>query len=199
MSEDRSRISLRIGGKRKSRVPLIGSKKISGPISAPVRQDVGLPPGAPPVPPVPDPRRRPDPPAGGKVSLTAALIRSLPPAQLTSSQTSDLVKRRYSTRFNNNPPPSFDTPVPRMPNVAAFEAQVQAQAAGRERDHAADKERSRSRGGDGDREARPPPSRGGAAAPPVDMKALRDPDLNADQCKSLPRYPTLDVTDAVLH
>lgn len=67
MSEDRSRISLRKGGKRKSRA-LLSSKKISAPISAPVRQDVGLPPGAPPVPPVPDPRRRPAPPGGGKVS-----------------------------------------------------------------------------------------------------------------------------------
>lgn len=122
------------------------------------------------------------PPGEARSVPAPALIQSLPLAQLTPFQTSDLVKRRYSTRFNNGPPPSFDSPVPRMPKVAAFEAQAQAQAAGRERDYAKDRERSRSRGADGDRERRPPPSRGGGGAPPIDMKALRDPDLNADQC-----------------
>lgn len=119
-----------------------------------------------------------------RLVLVAALIRPLPLAQLTLFQTSDLVKRRYSTRFNNGPPASLSTPVPRMPNVAAFEAQAQAQAqaSGREGNYSGDRERSRSRGGDGDRERRPPPSRGGGGAPPIDMKAMRDPDLNADQC-----------------
>ena len=64
MSEDRTKISLRKGGKRKSRAAL-NTKQIS----APIRQDVGgLPPGAPPMPGQPDPRRKAAPPGGGKVS-----------------------------------------------------------------------------------------------------------------------------------
>ena len=103
--------------------------------------------------------------------------------RLTPPQTSDLVKRRYSTRFANGPPPGFDPGVPPMPNVAAFEKQVQSR--GRERNYS--RERSRSTGrGDRDRDAsrRPPPSRGGGGPPTIDMKALRDPNLNADQCPS---------------
>lgn len=69
-------------------------------------------------------------------------------------QTSDLVKQRYSTRFNNLPV-DFDTappPLPAMPSVVQYE-----QA-----------------------ERRPPPSRSGTAPMP-DIKSLRDPGLAPDQ------------------
>ncbi|SPO05881.1 probable Exocyst complex component EXO84 [Cephalotrichum gorgonifer] len=154
MSDDRTKISLRKGGKRKGR-STINTKQIS----APIRQDVGLPPGAPPIPTQPDPRRRPAPPGGGK--------------------TSDLVKRRYSTRFNNGQVPNFDPSVPPMPNVASFDRQPR----GPGRDWAGDRDQSRGRADrDQSQDRRPPPSRGGGGGvPTIDMKALRDPKLNADQ------------------
>lgn len=71
-------------------------------------------------------------------------------------KTSDLVKQRYSTRFNNLPT-DFDPtapPVPMMPSISQYENQ--------------------------DQQQRPPPSRAGAA-PVVDIKALRDPHLVPDQ------------------
>jgi hypothetical protein len=74
-------------------------------------------------------------------------------------QTSDLVKRRYSTRFNNLPA-DFDPtapPIPSLPNLDKYDP-------GRDR-----------RGF--------PVSRGGTGgnAPAVDLKALRDPKLVPDQ------------------
>ncbi|KAK2008476.1 hypothetical protein LZ32DRAFT_662045 [Colletotrichum eremochloae] len=145
MSEDRerSKISLR-SGKRKARPQISAPRQISEPIlqdgSGPVRLPESRPAadaGPPPV----QPRLRPPPQAGG-------------------GKTSDLVKRRYSTRFNNLPN-DFDVnnpPVPAMPSLDKYE--------------------SRQR-----RAARPPPSRGGdsAPAPVVDIKALRDPGLAPDQ------------------
>ncbi|KAG5983374.1 exocyst complex component exo84 [Claviceps digitariae] len=133
MSEERSKISLRSGKKRRPARPVISApKQISGPMPS----DASLV-GAPPLVPesVPRPRLRPPPMAGGK--------------------TSDLVKQRYSTRFNNLPT-DFDPTapsVPMIPSISHYENQDQ---------------------------LRPPPSRGGAA-PVVDIKALRDPNLVPDQ------------------
>lgn len=74
------------------------------------------------------------------------------------AQTSDLVKRRYSTRFNNLPtdydPSIPPVPVPSLPNQYAY---------------APISDRGR---------APPPPASVGIA---VDTKALKDPNLRADQ------------------
>ncbi|PHH64814.1 hypothetical protein CDD81_3880 [Ophiocordyceps australis] len=89
MSEERSKISLRSGPKRKGRPTISAPKQISGPI---LQKGGGV--GAP-IEPVPRPRLRPAPAAGGK--------------------TSDFVKQRYSTRFNNLPAdfnPAIAPPVP---------------------------------------------------------------------------------------
>lgn len=67
-------------------------------------------------------------------------------------QTSDLVKRRYSTRFNQEFDASAPPPVPAVPSVDKY---VQKEG--------------------------PPPSRAGGAAPILDIKALRDPNLAPDQ------------------
>lgn len=72
MSEDRTKASLRKGGKRKGGRPALNPKQISGPI----RQDGGgLPPGAPPMPKQADGRRRAPPPGGGKVSCRSRASR----------------------------------------------------------------------------------------------------------------------------
>ncbi|KAK3352951.1 serine/threonine-protein phosphatase pp2a catalytic subunit [Lasiosphaeria hispida] len=136
MSDDRSKISLRSGGKRKGRPTISAPRQISGPISQDDQSSRG--PAARPAPDeTPRPRPRPPPQSNGK--------------------TSDLVKRRYSTRFNNLPT-DFDptsNPMPTLPALDKYEQQ----------------------------ERRPPPSRGGGggAAPPVDVRALRDPKLVAEQ------------------
>ncbi|KAL2263194.1 hypothetical protein VTK26DRAFT_7849 [Humicola hyalothermophila] len=141
MSEERSKISLRSGGKRKGRPAL----KISGPI---LQQDG-------------DPRA-----AGGRtIAEQAPPPRPRPPPQ-SSGKTSDLVKRRYSTRFNNA---EFNPNADPMPSLPSLERYAQAQA----------------------QERRAPPSRGGrsesggggagGAGIPVDIHALRDPSLAADQ------------------
>ncbi|KAL2691886.1 exocyst complex component exo84 [[Neocosmospora] mangrovei] len=133
MSEERSKIYSLRSGKRKKRPTISAPRQISSPIL----QD-----GSAKLPPVNEaaarPRPRPPPVAGTK--------------------TSDLVKRRYSTRFNALPTSNYSAgapPMPPAPSLGNYEP----------RDHAA---------------ARPPPSRAGAA-PVVDMKALRDPDLTPDQ------------------
>jgi len=85
------------------------------------------------------------------------------------SQTSDLVKRRYSTRFNADFDPSATAPPP-VPSLPSIERYAQAQ----------------------NQDRRAPPSRDGGEAGaagaggsgpgiPVDIKALRDPSLAADQ------------------
>jgi len=76
-------------------------------------------------------------------------------------QTSDLVKRRYSTRFNNLPK-NFDPaaePMPSLPPLDKYESQ----------------------------ERRAPRPRGGSSGsvPQVDVRALRDPKLSAEQCAYL--------------
>ncbi|GKT47277.1 exocyst complex component exo84 [Colletotrichum spaethianum] len=84
-----------------------------------------------------------------------------PPPQAGGGKTSDLVKRRYSTRFNNLPN-DFDVnnpPVPAMPSLDKYEFRQRRGAL-----------TSSSLGGDT------------APAPVVDIKTLRDPGLVPDQC-----------------
>ncbi|KAI1153222.1 exocyst complex component EXO84 [Nemania diffusa] len=144
MSEERSKISLRKGPKRKDRPTISAPRQISAPIpnnDGPTipRSTGGRPVAAASTGDGPIPRQRPPPSTGGK--------------------TGDLVKRRYSTRFNNLPS-DFDAekpPVPSMPNIdlSKYEQSVN---------------------------SRPPPTRGPGGAPPVvDPKALRDPRLNPEQ------------------
>ncbi|KAI1342417.1 serine/threonine-protein phosphatase pp2a catalytic subunit [Xylariaceae sp. FL0016] len=145
MSEERNKISLRSGGKRKVRPKISAPQQISGPIpndGVPVPRSTGG--RAPPVGGSPAPRPRPPP----------------------QSKTGDLVKRRYSTRFNNLPS-DYDPTKPPVPSVPAFDISKYDQPV----------------------RARPPPSRDGAprmgtpssAPPTVDPKALRDPKFSADQ------------------
>jgi len=148
MSEERSKISLRKGPKRKSRPTISAPRQIS----APIPNNNGLPiattaasiprnPGGRPAAIAGDgtPRPRPPPPTGGK--------------------TGDLVKRRYSTRFNNLPP-NFDAQNPPVPSLPDIDLSKYDQSA----------------------KTRPPPTRGpGGTAPVVDPKALRDPRLVPDQ------------------
>ncbi|KXX83321.1 Exocyst complex component exo84 [Madurella mycetomatis] len=143
MSDERSKISLRSGGKRKGR-PAI---KISGPI---LQGDAGSR-GAP----------------GRSIAEDGPRPRPRPPPS-NSGKTSDLVKRRYSSRFNNLPT-DFDptaNPMPSLPNLDQY-AQYQIQ------------------------DRRAPPSRGGRSGsaggggvgtgPLVDVRALRDPSLIPEQ------------------
>lgn len=141
MSEERSKISLRKGGKRKNTTTI----KISGPIlqqdDASSQRSVGRS-----IPTEEAPRARPRPPPQ------------------SNGKTSDLVKRRYSTRFNNIPN-DFDPTMNPMPAMPSLDQYVQSQAQDR----------------------RPPPSRGGesgrrvGAAPEIDVRKLRDPSLVAEQ------------------
>ncbi|KAI1076787.1 serine/threonine-protein phosphatase pp2a catalytic subunit [Whalleya microplaca] len=152
MSEDRNKISLRKGPKRKGRPTISAPRQISEPIpnnGVPVPRSTGgkpvaaIPGGGP-----PPPRQRAQPSTGGK--------------------TGDLVKRRYSTRFNNLPA-DFDPSAPPIPSVPKFDISKYDRP-------------PPSRSG-------PPPSRDGGAptgptggaAPTVDARALRDPRLVPDQ------------------
>ncbi|KAI1108267.1 serine/threonine-protein phosphatase pp2a catalytic subunit [Nemania sp. NC0429] len=140
MSEERSKISLRKGPKRKTRPTISAPRQISAPIpnndGPTIPRSTG---GRPAAADAPPPRQRPPPSTGGK--------------------TGDLVKRRYSTRFNNLPA-DFDAekpPIPAMPDLdlSKYDQSVH---------------------------ARPPPMRGPDGAPPtVDPKALRDPRLIPEQ------------------
>ncbi|KAI5463259.1 Cullin repeat-like-containing domain protein [Mariannaea sp. PMI_226] len=130
MSEERSKISLR-SGKRKKRPTISAPRQISNPIL-----NNGSPKGPVPAEPAIQSRSRPPPTASGKAS--------------------DLVKRRYSTRFNNVPK-AFDGAPPMPPAL-------------RIGNYARDTSQDRA-----------PPSRGGGADPVVDIKALRDPALIPDQ------------------
>ncbi|KAK4099629.1 hypothetical protein N658DRAFT_498113 [Parathielavia hyrcaniae] len=141
MSEERSKISLRSGGKRKGRPAL----KISGPI---LQQEAG-----------------PREPPGRPVAEDAPRPRPRPPPQ-SSAKTSDLVKRRYSTRFNNVPA-DFDptaNPVPSLPSLDHY-SQARAQ----------DRRPPLSRGG------RSESAGGGGPGLQVDARALRDPNLVPEQ------------------
>ncbi|RYP55675.1 hypothetical protein DL769_010068 [Monosporascus sp. CRB-8-3] len=151
MSEEKHKISLR-SSKRKTRPVISAPRQISEPIpneDVPVprsiggRPSAGGPPPAQPPQPQPRPRPRPPPSTGGK--------------------TGDLVKRRYSTRFNNLPAGSFDATAPPVPH---FDASKLGES----------------------RQQRPPPSRerpvgggGAGAAPTFDRHALENPKLVVDQ------------------
>ncbi|KAL2754369.1 hypothetical protein ACRALDRAFT_1081431 [Sodiomyces alcalophilus JCM 7366] len=140
---ERSRFSLRTGPRRKNRPTISAPRQISEPIPQTSDTSVhvpGLDQKSTTDTAVPRPRPRPPPQAGG-------------------DKTSDLVKRRYSTRFGALPE-DFDgaaPPVPAIPSLDSYES------------------RERSGG--------PPPSRdGGTSAPPVvDVRALRDPNLVPEQ------------------
>ncbi|KAG7114168.1 Exocyst complex component exo84 like protein [Verticillium longisporum] len=149
MSSERSRISLRSGPRRKGGRPTISAPRQ---ISEPIPQNG------------PSPLRNANGPASGPAlrpineAAPPPQQRQRPPIQPGGGNaTSDLVKRRYSTRFGNFAEAGFDVnnpPVPALPTLDKYESREK-------------------RGG-------PPPSRGGAA-PAIDLKALRDPNLNADQ------------------
>ncbi|KAI2635107.1 exocyst complex component EXO84 [Xylaria nigripes] len=146
MSEERSKISLRKGPKRKKRPTISAPRQISAPIPNDAPQfPKGM--GGGPVPITsdePPPRQRPPPSTGGK--------------------TGDLVKRRYSTRFNNLPS-DFDAERPPMPSIPNI--------------HLANFNQPPN--------SRPPPvpvppvPGTDSAQPVVDPKALRDPSLIPDQ------------------
>ncbi|KAM0245628.1 hypothetical protein ACHAP5_005278 [Fusarium lateritium] len=147
--EDRNKISLR-SGKRKKRPTISAPRQISGPIA----QDDS---NRPPLPdaPIPGdqgqarPRPRPPPTAGGK--------------------TSDLVKRRYSTRFNHPTasPNGAAPPMPQMPSLSNYESR------------------------DNNAATRKPPSRAGPGATPVvDIKGLLEAKLKPD------RYVQAALSDA---
>jgi exocyst complex component 8 len=87
-------------------------------------------------------------PRAGTITLT----------DLLSGQTSDLVKRRYSTRFANLPS-DFDPTAPPVPTVPSLPRQYAPS------------------GGQG-RGASP----GGGRGLTVDLNALRDPGLRPEQC-----------------
>ncbi|KAH6659547.1 Cullin repeat-like-containing domain protein [Truncatella angustata] len=104
--------------------------------------------------------------SGGKAPPGAQQPMARPPPR--GGKTGDLVQRRYSTRFNNLPQ-DFDATAPPVPNLPTFDPSKYGAPPG---------------------ERRPPPSRGEGAplgptrsvgAVPVDVKALRDPQLAPDQ------------------
>lgn len=144
---DRSRISLRSGPKRKNRPTISAPRQISHPIlqeavpsrgGSNVRPTEGV---------TPPPRARP-PPQSGK--------------------TTDLVKRRYSARFNNIPD-NYDPTAPPVPSLPDFSQFSQ-------------------NGGPPDGRGAPL-SRGGGP-PVVDLNALRDARLVPEQ------YVTNTLSDA---
>ncbi|KAI1470629.1 Cullin repeat-like-containing domain protein [Daldinia caldariorum] len=148
MSEEkeRSKISLRSGPKRKGRPTISAPRQISDPIpqdGVPIPRSTGGKVGTNNVPP---PRQRQPPATGGK--------------------TGDLVKRRYSTRFNNLPS-DFDPTAPPIPSMPTFDISKYDQQASRPLAPS-------SRDGPGAGASR-------GAPPTVDPKALRDPRLVPDQ------------------
>ncbi|PIA88804.1 Exocyst complex component exo84 [Cercospora beticola] len=99
--------------------------------------------------------------------------------RLGGDQTSDLVKRRYSTRFTAGIPQ--DGPAPPMPAMPSMPSQYRSDAAS---------QRSRSRPGPGGRgpsapaSGRTSPDKGGERGPSklkIDMRALKDPNLQAEK------------------
>lgn len=141
MSDDRNKISLRSGPKRKGRPAISAPKQISGPIP---NDGVNVPRST----------------GGRSIAAGAPQPRPRPPPQAGGGKTGDLVKRRYSTRFNNLPN-DFDASAPPIPSMPTFDPSKYEQPS----------------------ERRPPPSRGAPAGggPSVDVKALRDPRLVPDQ------------------
>ncbi|KAA8570856.1 hypothetical protein EYC84_000247 [Monilinia fructicola] len=129
MSDERKGISLRT--KRKGRPAISAPKQISGPI----------------------------PQTGGDGPRSAgnpSFDTPLPQRPQPGGKTSDLVKRRYSTRFNNLPS-DFDPSVPPIPSIPNLPAQ-----------YAPANDRGRG----------PSPARGPGLV--VDQRALRDPNLRPD-------------------
>ncbi|KAK3391037.1 serine/threonine-protein phosphatase pp2a catalytic subunit [Podospora didyma] len=136
MSDERSKVSLRSGGKRKGRPAISAPRQISNPV---IQDDSSA-----------------RPPAGRPAAAEAPRLRQRPPQQ---SKTSDLVKRRYSTRFNNIPN-DFDPTANPMPSMPSLEMYGQSQG------------------------RRPPPSRGGGDSQKDRMTntaPLKDPRLVADK------------------
>ncbi|KAH7417937.1 Cullin repeat-like-containing domain protein [Cadophora sp. MPI-SDFR-AT-0126] len=130
MSEEKSKgISLRT---KRSKRPAINPKQISGPI----QQTAGGPPRS----------------NGGQAAFEAP-----PQRPQMGGKTSDLVKRRYSTRFNNLPT-DYNAAAPPVPSMPSLPSQF-----------AAPNERGRG----------PSPGRGPGLN--VDVKALRDPNLRPEQ------------------
>ncbi|RDL39861.1 uncharacterized protein BP5553_04201 [Venustampulla echinocandica] len=129
MSESRG-ISLRT--KRKGRPAISAPQQVSGPIP----QSGGAPRST-----------------GGKPSFDGPP----PPRPQAGGKTSDLVKRRYSTRFNNLPN-GFDATKPPIPSVPQISGQYAPSA---------------------DRVRGPSPAKGPGLT--VDVRALRDPNLRAEK------------------
>ncbi|KAK3938786.1 hypothetical protein QBC46DRAFT_365238 [Diplogelasinospora grovesii] len=102
MSQERSKISLRSGGKRKARPAISAPRQISAPIP---QDDV--------------PSRAA---TGPSIANMTPLPRPRPPPQSSGKQTADLVKRRYS-RFGDIPA-NFDptaNPMPALPNLDKYQ------------------------------------------------------------------------------
>ncbi|GAB7361753.1 hypothetical protein MBLNU230_g1799t1 [Neophaeotheca triangularis] len=102
--------------------------------------------------------------ASGTSSLAVPRDGSRPrQPRLDSDKTSDLVKRRYSTRFAGSPAPDGAPPMPAMPSMPAQYAQ-------------SGRGKSRSPAKDGRS-----PSRGPPGQLRVDVRSLRDPNLAAEK------------------
>ncbi|PFH61567.1 hypothetical protein XA68_16990 [Ophiocordyceps unilateralis] len=136
MSDERNKISLRSGPKRKGRPTISAPRQISSPLG----QD-GV----------------------SKLAESASRPR-LRPAPMAGGKTSNLVKQRYSTRFNN-PPAGLDAgippPMPALPSNMDRRAGMTTKMTTTTTTAAA--------------------PRGVGAAPVVDIEALRDPNLVPDQ------------------
>ncbi|KAI1819382.1 exocyst complex component EXO84 [Xylaria intraflava] len=143
MSEERSKISLRKGPKRKTRPTISAPRQISAPI-------------------LNDGPTLPRATGGRPAAVPSDGSPPRPRAPPTRGKTGDLVKKRYSTRFNNLPA-DFNAekpPVPAIPAIPNLDLSSYGQPMS----------------------SRPPPLRGPDGAPPVvDTKALRDPRLVPDQ------------------
>ncbi|CAK7211381.1 exocyst complex component exo84, partial [Sporothrix eucalyptigena] len=159
MSEDRLKISLRSGPKRKGRPVISAPRQISAPIpngSGPNTANS-----------LPLPRNDGSRPGGDSKPIPRPSL----PAQ-SGGKTSDYIKRRYSARFNDMPKNEFAPPVPSLPSFDRYESGRRPGAGGASLPIRGAEDRG-GRGGSGG---------GGASAPiPVDVKALRDPKLIPDQ------------------
>lgn len=138
MSEEKSKISLRSGKRKTARPKISAPQQISGPI--PQDAPAALRPGA-----------------GRSIADQASIPRPRPPTA-GGSKTSDLVKRRYSTRFGqlDSFDPTAPPPMPALPSLDRFNLPSS-------------------------RDPKPPPSRGEKGPPVVNLQILRDPSLTAEQ------------------
>ncbi|CAK7220999.1 exocyst complex component exo84 [Sporothrix bragantina] len=162
MSEDRLKISLRSGPKRKGRPVISAPRQISAPI-----QNNGSGPSSGNS--LPLPRNDGSRPGGG--GGPPPMPRPTLPVQ-SGGKTSDYIKRRYSARFNDMPKNEFAPPIPSLPSFDRYESGRRPGGGGANMPISRGDDRG-GRGGSGG---------GGASAPiPVDVKALRDPKLVPDQ------------------